>query len=84
MESIEIPGPLGRRPRRLRAARVRQFAALWVLVEEALRRLIDLCAASAILLTLSPLLLIRAVYARAKTGQVFERTSAIGRFRIPF
>jgi N-acetylglucosaminyldiphosphoundecaprenol N-acetyl-beta-D-mannosaminyltransferase len=84
MESIEIPGPLGRRPRRLRAARVRQFAALWVLVEEALRRLIDLCAASAMLLTLSPLLLIRAVYARAKTGQVFERTSAIGRFRIPF
>src|SRR5580693_6458374 len=62
MESIEIPGPLGRRPRRLRAARVRQFAAVWVLVEEAVRRLIDFCAALALLLTLSPLLLIRAVY----------------------
>ncbi|HEV3112080.1 MAG TPA: hypothetical protein VGY99_16460 [Candidatus Binataceae bacterium] len=84
MESIEIPGPLGRRPRRLRAARVRQFAAVWVLVEEAVRRLIDFCAALALLLTLSPLLLIRAVYAKAKTRLIFERTSAVGRFRIPF
>ncbi|HKD68679.1 MAG TPA: WecB/TagA/CpsF family glycosyltransferase [Candidatus Binataceae bacterium] len=84
METVEIPGPLGRRPRRMRAARVRQFAAAWIFVEEAVRRLLDFSAALAALLALSPLMLLRAIYARAKTGRAFDRTAAVGRFRTPF
>jgi N-acetylglucosaminyldiphosphoundecaprenol N-acetyl-beta-D-mannosaminyltransferase len=84
MESIEIPGPLGRRPRRLRAARVRQFAALWLIVEEAARRGVDFSAALTLLVALSPLLLVRGLHGRAKAGRLFDRTPAVGHFRKPF
>jgi N-acetylglucosaminyldiphosphoundecaprenol N-acetyl-beta-D-mannosaminyltransferase len=84
MQSLDIPGPLGHRPKRIRAARVRQFATAWVLVEETVRRLADFLLALVLIVTLSPLLLLRGLYAKAYIGQVFERTPAIGIFRTPF
>jgi N-acetylglucosaminyldiphosphoundecaprenol N-acetyl-beta-D-mannosaminyltransferase len=84
MQSLDIPGPLGRRPKRIRAARVRQFATAWVLIEETVRRLVDFFAALVLIVTLSPLLLLRGLYAKADTGQVFERTPAVGIFRTRF
>lgn len=84
MQSLDIPGPLGRRPKRIRAARVRQFATAWVLAEETVRRLVDFLLALVLIITLSPLLLLRGLYAKIDAGQVFERTPAIGIFRTPF
>lgn len=79
-----IPGPLGRRPRRLRALWLRHLSPPLALAGMATGRALDLLLAFLSLLLLSPLLLIRGLWARISTGQVFRRERRIGRFRVPF
>ncbi|NJN46640.1 MAG: sugar transferase [Candidatus Competibacteraceae bacterium] len=78
-----IPGPLGRRPRRWRAFWIRRIAPLSALLSEILPRLFDVLLAGGLLVILAPLLALRAVISITQTGRVLERTSAVGRFRQP-
>jgi N-acetylglucosaminyldiphosphoundecaprenol N-acetyl-beta-D-mannosaminyltransferase len=79
-----IPGPLGARPRRARAAFRRAAGPLLVLAREAGSRAADVALSSAVLAALAPALLLRALVARARTGRVLERTALVGRYRRPF
>jgi N-acetylglucosaminyldiphosphoundecaprenol N-acetyl-beta-D-mannosaminyltransferase len=81
---VEIPGPLGRRPRRLRALWRRRLQPLLILLGMLLSRLIDLLVAGLLLILLAPLLLVRGLVARLTAGRVFEREPLVGRFRAPF
>ena len=68
----------------MRAAQVRQLAAAWTMAEEAVRRCADFVLAFALFVVLSPLIALRAIHAKAKTGNAFDRVQSVGRFRIPF
>lgn len=81
---LEIPGPLGRRQRPLRALWLRSLLPPLNLLGGLLSRAFDLVLALLILLVLAPLMLLRALIARIGSGRVFERRRLIGRFRIPF
>lgn len=79
----DLPGPLGKRSRL--GWRWRQsWPPVAALITEFLPRLLDIVLALAMLLLLAPVLLLRAVLARWRTGRVFSRTERVGRFRAPF
>jgi len=80
-----IPGPLGisRRHRWLAGLRRRGYP-IRVLLGEFLPRALDMVAGAVLLLVLSPLLLVRALWSRQQTGAVLARTPLIGRFQTPF
>ncbi|MBK1699964.1 WecB/TagA/CpsF family glycosyltransferase [Thiococcus pfennigii] len=81
---LEVPGPLGRRPRRLRALWRRTLLPASVLVGLLLSRALDLTVALALLILLAPLLAARALIARVRTGRILTRERLVGRFRVPF
>jgi N-acetylglucosaminyldiphosphoundecaprenol N-acetyl-beta-D-mannosaminyltransferase len=82
---LEIPGPLGTsRGRRWRSGLRRRTFPLTTLLAEILPRVLDLLVSLALLVLLSPLLLIRALKSRRQTGAVLTRTELIGRYRVPF
>ena len=83
-DRLEIPGPLGRKPRRLRAGLVRGLRPLAGLVGELSLRGFDLVLSLSGVLLLSPFLFARALLARLRTGRVFDRRPSVGRFRTPF
>lgn len=63
----------------------RRSLTFWAgLVGDALHRFVSLAFALVALLLLAPLLLVRGVAGRIRTGRVFERETRIGRFRQPF
>ena len=82
---LEIPGPLGasRHSRWLAGIRRRTFPA-FALLGEILPRVIDILISTLLLLLLSPLLLIRALWSHRQAGTVLSGTPLIGRFRTPF
>lgn len=81
---VEIPGPLGRRPRPMRA-RWQRASFFWLaLVRDAVDRAVNVLLALALLLLFSPLLVPRALWGLARTGHVFLRTPLVGRLRMPF
>lgn len=79
-----IPGPLGVRPRRGRAAFRRLTRPLLVLAGETGSRALDVAVSTALLFLLAPILLVRGLVARVRTGHVLVRTLRIGRYRRPF
>ncbi len=79
----QIPGPLGR-PRPWRSFWVRNLRPAGTLFGLFLPRLFDLLIALALLLLLSPLLLLRALAGRLQAGQALERELRIGRYRTLF
>jgi len=81
---VEIPGPLGRRPRRLRADWIRGIRPLAAMSGELSVRALDLFLAMAGLVFLSPFLVARAVAGRLRTGRFLDREVRVGRFRTPF
>lgn len=80
----EIPGPLGRRPRRHRAALRRRWLLAFSVTGLFLARVVDVLVAAFLLLLLSPLLVFRAIESRRRTGEVLARDPRVGRFRVPF
>lgn len=82
---VRIPGPLGAPHwRRWRSVlRQRTFPAI-ALFWTALPRIVDASVAAVLLGTLSPLLLVRALWGRYQTGVMLVRTPLIGIYRIPF
>jgi N-acetylglucosaminyldiphosphoundecaprenol N-acetyl-beta-D-mannosaminyltransferase len=81
---LEIPGPLGRKPRRFRAGLVRGLRPLASLVGELSVRALDLSLSLGGLLLLSPILAVRAAAGYFRTGRVFDRQPCVGRFLTPF
>lgn len=79
-----IPGPLGRRPRPIRAA-VRRATGPWgLLLAEGATRLLDVLLSLSLLALLSPLLLLRGAAALAGRKRLFERSPRVGRYRVAF
>lgn len=76
-----IPGPLGRRSR---PAYIRLLLPWLLLAQAALPRIFDLLTSLALILLLSPLLLLRGFMAYQQTGLVFNRQIQIGRFQQAF
>jgi N-acetylglucosaminyldiphosphoundecaprenol N-acetyl-beta-D-mannosaminyltransferase len=83
-EPLRIPGPLGRRPRPIRAGWVRSVRPFGAVAGELAVRSLDLLLSLAGLVLLSPFLLLRGVAARLRAGAVFDREPRVGRFRTPF
>ncbi|MBK1643690.1 glycosyltransferase [Thiocapsa imhoffii] len=83
-QDFEIPGPLGRRQRPLRALWLRSLLPPLMVLGGLLSRFIDVMIALLLLLLLLPLLLLRGAIAHWRSGRVLEATRLVGRFRIPF
>lgn len=81
---LAVPGPLGLRARRARAAWRRGGARLGRRLGRAAQRGIDLGLAVPLLCALAPLLAVLAVRARWRVGRVLARTPQVGRHRRPF
>jgi N-acetylglucosaminyldiphosphoundecaprenol N-acetyl-beta-D-mannosaminyltransferase len=81
---LEIPGPLGRRRRPMRALWLRTLLPGLTLIGVVLSRVLDFGIALLLLVLLAPLLLLRGLVAHASTGRVLERERLVGRFRQPF
>jgi N-acetylglucosaminyldiphosphoundecaprenol N-acetyl-beta-D-mannosaminyltransferase len=84
-DPFKVPGPLGvpRRRRWFVGLRRRAYPLLAVLGEAASRAL-DVLVSVAVLLLLSPVLVVRAVRSRRQTGAVFAGSTRVGRFQVPF
>jgi N-acetylglucosaminyldiphosphoundecaprenol N-acetyl-beta-D-mannosaminyltransferase len=82
---LEIPGPLGRsqRSRWLSGVRRRTFPVL-VLLAEIVPRMLDVLVSATLLVALSPLVAIRALWSRRQTGAVLAAEKLVGRYRAPF
>lgn len=80
----EIPGPLGRGPRPVRAAFRRAMGPWGVVAAEAATRLLDILLSLALLVLLSPLLVARAALALSGERRVFDRSARVGRYRVAF
>lgn len=80
----ELPGPIGRGPRPMRAALVRRVSDLEAAGKEVAHRALDLVGASVISIILSPVLLLRAMIAVIATGRIFDRQVLLERFRVRF
>lgn len=82
---LEIPGPLGasRRSRWLAGVRRRAYPT-FALLGEFLPRAIDIAVSATVLVFLSPLLLIRALWSRWQEGSVLVESTLIGRYQVPF
>lgn len=81
---VRIPGPLGRRPRRVRATWMRTWYHALRLIGDVLHRLFDVGLAVLLVVALSPLFVFQAGLARKRVGHVFERWTLVGRFRVSF
>jgi len=81
---LEIPGPLGASQRRrwLSGVRRRTFPTL-VLVGEILPRGLDVLISTTLLMVLSPLAAIRALWSLRQTGSVLAAEALVGRYRTP-
>jgi N-acetylglucosaminyldiphosphoundecaprenol N-acetyl-beta-D-mannosaminyltransferase len=84
MTQVELPGPLGRGPRPMRAALIRRASGVDAAGREGMHRALDLIVASAVSIVLAPVLLLRALIALLTTGRIFDRRQLLGRFRVPF
>ncbi len=84
MIRADMPGPIGRGPRPMRAALIRRESEFNAASREGMHRTLDLLGAVAIALILSPVLIVRATIAVIATGRIFDRQLLLGRFRIPF
>ncbi|MBK8598558.1 MAG: WecB/TagA/CpsF family glycosyltransferase [Holophagales bacterium] len=76
-----IPGPLGRRPRPVRAALRRAMGPWGMVVAEGATRLLDIVLSLSFLAILSPVLLVRAALALARERRLFDRSPRAGRYR---
>ncbi len=81
---VEVPGPLGRRPRRFRVFLRQILGPFRIVLGEALGRLLDILGAACALIVLSPLALARGFLAFKSARSVFERIPRLGRFRTRF
>lgn len=79
--AIEIPGPLGQRPRRMRATWLRASFFWIALGRDVLDRAVNVVLALVALLALSPLLVVRALAGFVATGRVVTRVPFVGRYR---
>ena len=82
--SLALPGPLGLRGRRARAAWRRGASRVARRVGRAAQRVVDLGLVVPLLLVLSPLLAALAWRAWRRGGRVLDRTPLVGRHRTPF
>jgi N-acetylglucosaminyldiphosphoundecaprenol N-acetyl-beta-D-mannosaminyltransferase len=82
---LHIPGPLGasRRSRWLAGVRRRTYPT-FALLGELLPRTVDIAVSATLLVLLSPLLLIRALWSRRQEGSVLVGDTLIGRHQAPF
>ena len=82
---LEIPGPLGtRQPRRWLANFRRRTHPTLVVLGELLPRTLDILFSATLLILLSPVLLVRALWSRRQTGDVLTEDRLIGRYQAPF
>ena len=81
---MELPGPIGRGPRPLRAMLVRRVSDFHAAGREVTHRALDLTLAGVVSIIVLPVLLLRGAIAMAATGRVFDRQVLVGQFRIPF
>ena len=82
---VEIPGPLGTsRQRRLAAGVRRRLYPTLVLLGEIGPRVLDIAVGVAVLVVLSPVLLVRALLSRRQAGAVMTGTELIGRYQVAF
>lgn len=79
-----IPGPLGRRPRRGRAAIRRRLLPALTMALLALSRILDVIVAVSLLALLAPLFAWRILAARSDASGPLAREVVVGRFRVPF
>lgn len=79
-----IPGPLGRRPRPVRAALRRAMGPWGTVLAEGATRLFDVLLSLLFLVALSPLLLVRGAVSLGGERRLFERSPRIGRYREAF
>lgn len=79
-----LASPITHGPRRLRATWVRSFVGVGRVLADLGRRAVDLGGAFVLLVSSSPVLLVRGLAAFARHGRVLERERRIGRFREPF
>jgi N-acetylglucosaminyldiphosphoundecaprenol N-acetyl-beta-D-mannosaminyltransferase len=83
--TVEIPGPLGAsRQRRLVAGVRRRLYPALVLLGEVGPRVLDMAVGVAVLVVLSPVLLVRALLSRRQAGAVMTGTKLIGRYQSAF
>jgi N-acetylglucosaminyldiphosphoundecaprenol N-acetyl-beta-D-mannosaminyltransferase len=82
---LEIPGPLGasRRSRWLAGVRRRAYPT-FALLGEIVPRAIDIAVSAAVLVLLSPVLLMRSLWSRRQVGSVLVGSPLIGRYQAPF
>lgn len=80
---VEVPGPLGRRPRRVRSALRRLLGPLAVVLAEGGARLFDVVLSVVLLIVLSPLLAVLGAASLARSGRLLAREPRVGRFRTP-
>lgn len=81
---VTLASPITHGPRRWRAAWIRSFVGVGRVLADLGRRGVDLGGALALLLSSSPVLLLRGAIAFARAGRILERERRIGRFREPF
>ncbi len=82
---LDIPGPLGTsRPRRWLANFRRRTHPTLAVLGELLPRTLDILSSTAVLVVLSPVLLVRALWGRHQTGEVLTGSTLIGRYHAPF
>jgi N-acetylglucosaminyldiphosphoundecaprenol N-acetyl-beta-D-mannosaminyltransferase len=79
-----IPGPLDRKTNTLLIWGRVWFEHAALLALEVLPRTFDIVLSLALIIVLSPAILVRALVASAKSGMVFSTVELIGRFRMPF
>lgn len=79
-----IPGPLGRRQSAVRNALRRNLAPLARFLVGVFPRVVDVLLSLALLVLLSPLLLIRLLWARLRYGRYCERERLAGRYHNGF
>lgn len=82
---MKVPGPLGvPRHRRWLAGWRRRVHPLLVLLGAPMSRALDLLLSLAVLLLLSPMLLVRALWSWRQTGAVLRGETRVGRFQVEF
>ncbi len=80
----QIPGPLGRRPRPVRAALRRAMGPWGIVLAEGATRLFDFALSLSFLVILSPFLLVRGTVGLARERRLFDRAQRTGRYRERF
>lgn len=82
---LDIPGPLGvSRLRSWMAGIQRRAHPTLTMLGEVIPRLFDILVSGIMLIFLSPVLLVRALWSRYQTGRIVNGTTLVGRYQTPF